>query len=120
MITTTQVYWLTRLDGIGALGIIMTVLGLLVTTFATLVYACCFNALEVDVRRVIRNVLRVSASALTIGIAIDVFVPDTKEMAAILVVPRIANSESLTGVADGIKTLAVEWLEELRPGEGGK
>lgn len=120
MITTTQMYWLTRLDAIEALGLIMTVLGLLVTVITTMIYACCFNALEVDVRRVMRNILRVSAPALAIGIAIDVFVPNTKDMAAILVVPRIANSESLTGIADGIKTLATEWLEELRPGNDGK
>lgn len=118
--TTAQMYWLTRLDALEVLSIIMIVLGLFVTVVTTAIYLCGFNDIERNVKRVLRNILRVSIPALVIGIAIDVFVPNTKEMAAILVVPRIANSESLSDIADGVKTLAVEWLEELRPGKDGK
>lgn len=120
MVTTAQMYWLTRLDAIETLSIVMATLGLVVTVIATILYACCFSEMEEGERRVVKNILRVSATALAIGIAIGVFVPNTKDMAAIMVVPRIANSESLTGMADGIKTLATEWLEELRPGKDGK
>lgn len=115
MVTTTQMYWFTRLDSLKAIGAVMAALGMLVTGIT-----CGFGTTEENVRRVLRNILRVSATALAIGIAVCVFVPNTKEMAAILVVPRIANSESLTGISDGIKTLATEWLEELRPGKDGK
>ena len=120
MITTTQMYWLTRLNALEALGIIAIVLGLVVTVITTMIYACYFNAMEEHERRVVKNILRVSIPALALGIAVDVFVPNTKEMAAILVVPRLANSESVSDIADGVKTLAFEWLEELRPGKDGK
>lgn len=120
MITTTQMYWLTRLDALETLGIVMIVLGLIVTVIATMIYACGFNAMTENEKRVGRNILRVSVPSLVIGIVIAVFVPNTKEMAAIWVVPKLANSESVSEIADGIKTLAVEWLEELRPGKDGK
>lgn len=121
MITTTQMYWLTRLDAIEAMGIVMTVLGMLVTGITTLIYACCvINTMEENIKHVLRNILRVSIPTLVLGIAVGVFVPNTKEMAAIWVVPKLANSESLSDIADGVKTLAVEWLEELRPGKDGK
>lgn len=120
MVTTTQMYWITRLDAIEAMGIAMTLLGLFVTVVTTAFYLCFFNEIAENVRRMLRNILRVSVPVLAIGIAIGIFVPNTKEMAAILVVPRIANSESVSDIADGAKTLAVEWLEELRPGKDGK
>lgn len=120
MVTTTQMYWLTKLDALEGFSVVMTMLGLLVTAVATMLYAAfSWNTMEYE-RRMMRNILRVSVPVLAIGIAVDVFVPSTKEMAAILVVPRIVNSESLTGMANGIKTLATEWLEELRPGKDGE
>lgn len=120
MITTTQMYWLTRLDAIGALSTVMIVLGVGVTVSATVIYASTLVTLSENERRVLRNILRVFISTLVLGIAVNVFVPNTKEMAAIWVVPKLANSESLSDIADGVKTLATEWLEELRPGKDGK
>ena len=49
------------------------------------------------------------------SIAICVFVPTTREMAAIYVVPKIANSETVKDLGEGIVTLAREWIQELRP-----
>lgn len=43
------------------------------------------------------------------------FVPTTKEMAAIVVIPRVANSESVQGLGEGIVDLAKVWMQELRP-----
>ena len=43
------------------------------------------------------------------------FLPDTKTVAAMYVVPKIANNESLDEVASSMKTLALEWMDELRP-----
>ena len=58
---------------------------------------------------------------LVIGTATTLFglmVPNSREMAAIYVVPKIANSESLAEIGQSVKTLFVEWAEELRPSKG--
>ena len=43
------------------------------------------------------------------------FIPTTKEACAIYLIPKIANNESVQEIGIDIKTLAREWLEELRP-----
>ena len=43
------------------------------------------------------------------------FVPSTRQMAAIMVVPKLANSEKIQTVGNHLYELAVEWMEELRP-----
>ena len=43
------------------------------------------------------------------------FVPSTKQMAAIIVVPKIANSEKVQTVGNKLYDLAVEWMDELKP-----
>lgn len=120
MITTTQMYWLTRLDTLEAVGILLSVLGSLAALPLIIIYDVCFEELTEYARRTIRTILRVVVPAVLLGFAITIFVPNTKEMAAIWVVPKLANSESVSEIADGIKTLAVEWLEELRPGKERK
>jgi hypothetical protein len=43
------------------------------------------------------------------------FVPTTKEMAAIKVIPAIVNSQDAQEIGQDFKVLAKEWLDELRP-----
>lgn len=42
-------------------------------------------------------------------------VPTTKEMAAIIVIPKVANSESVQGLGEGVVELAKAWMQELKP-----
>jgi hypothetical protein len=44
-----------------------------------------------------------------------VFIPSTKQMAAIMIVPKIANSEKVQTIGNKVYDLAVEWMEELKP-----
>lgn len=57
----------------------------------------------------------VSLVALALGAAGYVCFPSLKEAAAIKVVPAICNSQTVDEISAGMKTLALEWLEELRP-----
>ena len=43
------------------------------------------------------------------------FTPSTKQMAAIVVVPKIVNSEKVQDVGEKLYGLAVEWMDELHP-----
>jgi hypothetical protein len=53
-------------------------------------------------------------------LVVNCLLPTTREMAAILVVPRIANSEKVQTVGNHLYDLAVEWMEELRPAKDSK
>lgn len=50
-----------------------------------------------------------------LGAAGYVRFPSLREAAAIKVVPAICNSQTVDEISAGMKTLALEWLEELRP-----
>ena len=114
MITPSLIYWITRLDGITtATGLI-----LFFGSFATVTAYVCglvasFN--EEDIAVPLFKFARRALPVVVVAGLLNIFVPTKKDMAAIIVVPKIANSETVAELGDGIKTLAVEWLNELRP-----
>lgn len=114
-ITPALIYWITRLDPLNMAGLAMAILGFLacLPLFAQI----CDPYLGFS-EGAIAKLKQAQKWLLTIGVVgllLVTFVPTKKEMAAIIVIPRIANSETVAELGDGIKTLAVEWLEELRP-----
>lgn len=106
MITMTQMYWIVTLDSIIAMSVVLTIL----FAFGTLA-AFGFAASTED-----HWWLPITASLMTlVSIASWTFTPSTKQMAAILVVPKIVNSEKLQTAGNRLYDLAVEWMDELRP-----
>ena len=120
MITTVQMYWLTRLDTLEVIGVLLAALGSFASLLLAIIYNLLFDEFTERAQHAVKTALRIVVPAVLLGFAIVIFVPNTKEMAAIWVVPKLANSESVSEIAGGVKTLAVEWLEELRPGKDGK
>ena len=125
MITQSQMYWLTRLDGIhecmipfdfiaifSAIGFVLSMIG----------YIFARDNKENELAQNLKKSRRVCSWMFLVSFLISVittiFVPTTKEMAAILVVPRIVNSEKIQTAGNKIYDLAVEWMEELRPKKG--
>lgn len=106
MITTTQMYWLVTLDAIVHASFVLAAISVLASV-AAIGIAC--------------NVGRFFwLPALTIGmfflsVAAATFVPTTRQAAAIVIVPKIANNEKVQMVGNHLYELAVEWMEELRP-----
>ena len=108
-------YWLTRCDSI------CTASGILAVAFAILF---AFTIIPIIIGEDTRACFVVCPLAFVIGMisaATCVFVPSTKEMAAIYVIPKIASSQTVKDLGEGVVTLAREWIEELRPAkqEGG-
>lgn len=120
MITPSLIYWITRLDAVrsaaGAL-CVHSVLAVAGGLFA--LFVCVADDVPDPFCTIWRNVARVAAVTLAVSGLVLVLTPTKREMAAIIVVPRIANSETVAEIGDGVKTLAVEWLEELRPNKKG-
>lgn len=106
MITTTQMYWLVTMDGIVyACAVIAAILALAAFLLIPM-------ALDDDIPKWTPPVFALAALAFAL---VAVFVPTTRQMAAILVVPKIANSEKVQTVGNKLYDLAVEWMDELRP-----
>lgn len=102
-LTHSDVYWLTRLDGIVTSGVILTFLGglALLITFAAILFeekghkACA-----------------IAAFVMVFGWCLALFVPSAKEAAAIYVIPAIANNESVRAIPDTAARLTDEWLKQ--------
>ncbi len=112
MITPTQMYWITRLDNIYnilAVGALITlVIG--VTFLLVFFVSDCGKDLKGfkvwGIRTLVLGVLLLVAHA---------FVPTTKQMAAIIVVPKIMNNEKVQTVGNKVYDLAIEWIDTLEP-----
>lgn len=108
-ITPEMMYWLTRCDSI------CTASGILAVAFAILF---AFTIIPIIIGDESRACFVICPLAFVIGMifaAMCVFVPSTKEMAAIYVIPKIASSQTVKDLGEGVVTLAREWIEELRP-----
>lgn len=123
MITPTTIYWIGQCDCLRGVCFPMIVLGLLFGLVGIFITGCCIND-----RTVPRIVARISAAITLIflvllpiiGVAGCMFIPTSKTMAAMYIIPSIANNEKIQDAGDRLYTLAVEWMEELRPKAEGK
>lgn len=119
MITSSQIYWITRLDSIGCffaiIGTIITIVSAICLIVALVNKAESYT--DDDDKTVKKwfliGIKTAFISSLFWGVA--VFVPSTKEMAAILILPKIVNNEKVQKIPDQMLTLANEWMQELRP-----
>ena len=108
-ITTMQMYWLVMLDNlIGCLVAIVILCGLYFILGVPALGALGKEEMFLSIAKKISVVM--AASILVIA-----FTPSTKQMAAILIVPRLVNSEKVQTIGNKVYDLAVEWMEELKP-----
>ncbi|MEG6506723.1 hypothetical protein [Nitratidesulfovibrio sp. 1201_IL3209] len=105
MLTPSDMYWLTRLDGIVGIGVFLGILG----------FAVCAGCLGIGLCEGIQRAVRagfIAGTVAVLGALLAVFVPTTKEAVAIYVIPAIANNESVRAIPDTAARLADEWLKQ--------
>lgn len=104
MLTSWEIYWITRLESIGISMLIISVVSLFIfiVTF--------FKYLKHDIDSLY---YKFSISVFVISIFIASMIPSTKEMAAIYVLPKIVNNEKIQGIPDKILDLSNKWLDDL-------
>lgn len=106
MITTTQMYWVVTLNSIVIGSFILTVV-----FFGMMLFSIGMRKDDI-----IGTWAPVTSAVLALlCLAVNVFTPTTKQMAAILIIPRIANSEKVQQTGNKLYELAVEWMDELKP-----
>lgn len=128
MITQTQMYWLVKLDDMR--GVITGIMWLPISV-AIIIGILAISALLASIddpmekkKEILEGVWKCGvwcASLIVVAVVIHIagaFVPSTKQMAAIIVVPKIANSEKVQTVGNQLYDLAVEWMNELKPKKG--
>ena len=128
MITPTQMYWLVKLDDMRhVLSCVMWLPIVLAVVIGVMAFATFMMTIDGDRetrKEAVSDIARLAilcVSMLLIVVALQVavaFVPSTKQMAAIIVVPKIANSEKVQTVGNQLYDLAVEWMNELKPKKG--
>ena len=111
MITETTLYWITRLDNINAFLVFFTLLSIIVA--AVFLVNWIHPESTGDERRLGRfGFLLVIPFFFVLSLGL-VFLPTTKEMCAIKVIPALANNEKIRGIGDKALTFANEWMDGL-------
>ena len=110
-ITPSTIYWISVLDSILGVAVLIAIL----SGIAAIILMPMAATEDEDEPSLIKKWLAIAASAFVVSIVTCIFTPSAKTSAAMYVVPAIANSEKLQGVTDGIYDLALEWLKELKP-----
>lgn len=112
-ISQSTVYWITRCDGFFHAGVVFAILFLIATSLLTM-----YIMLE-ESNLFAKCIWVVCVIGVISSVSTALLVPTTKEIAAIIVIPRLANSLTVKELGDDVVTLAKEWLEELRPNKKG-
>jgi hypothetical protein len=102
------IYWFTRLDVLYILGVVTLILS--ISSIVSLFFLA--GADEIDFNKAYTYIKRYSLLSLILGIFIVIFVPTTKEAAAIYLIPKIANNEEVSKIPDNALKLLNKRLEE--------
>jgi len=102
MITATQIYWLTRIENIGA---IFTVMGFILCVFSFLYFSDDEHTKSF-----------VSLAFCFLFFVTSAFIPDTKEIAAMYIIPQMANNKEIgklpTNTAKLLNKKFEEWISD--------
>lgn len=112
--TTTLMYWLVILDNFSCLfgTLIALAIGWIIMNTVRCINASIEN--EPPPLHAWSHIFR-GLGFIGVVAAIATFVPSTKQMAAIIVVPKIVNNEAVQAAGNELYTLALDWMKELRP-----
>lgn len=124
--TGWTIYWITRLDGLQNLSNGMVIIGSGVALFllAGLVSimggGCGHDDSEkVDFSKWFKRLLMPSLLCIITGIIGSVFLPTTKEAAAIYLLPKIVNNQQVQELPDNalkfLNAKLEEWIDENKP-----
>lgn len=114
-----QMYLLTRMDAISDAGNAISILSSICLILFFIFGGICVAEKDME-KTTYHGWLKVIMAIFLCSLPITLLCPTSKQMAAILVVPKIVNNAKVQEVPDKLMTLATEWLEELRPNKETK
>ena len=113
--TPMQLYWILKLDSFRGISLALTIV--FGVTFIVMLIGTLVNWAEdeFDMSKKYKKCLTI-ATPLFILFSIPLtFLPTTKEMCAIMVIPPIINNEQIQEMPQKILDLGNQWLDELKP-----
>jgi hypothetical protein len=110
MITSWDIYWITRLDAINTTFCVTWAIILIVALFSPLIYITLDDMS--GNKKVFWKGVKISVVVFLVAIMMQVFTPSTKEFAAIYLIPKIANNEQVQRVPDNFVKLLNSKMEE--------
>lgn len=115
-ITPATMYWFTRLDRITDTFTLITVLGAFILLFLSLVYYATGNTNEVYEHNTVKGILKWLIPVWLFSLIGVLFIPNSKQMAMIYVVPQITESQVIKQDIPELYDLGVnamkEWLKK--------
>lgn len=112
-ITPATMYWFTRLDRITATFDIITLLGVFALLFLSIVYyATGSNADEMYEHKVVKSILKWLIPVWLFCLILAMFIPNSKQMAMIYVVPQITESQVVKQDIPELYDLGVNALKD--------
>ena len=120
-ITESMVYWITRLDYVVEvvrfIGILFTALSTVGVVFAgSIVWNAHYKKDKNFGGSVKLFVVMCLILFLCLSLAISsIFIPTTKEMCAIKVIPAVANNDEIQELPNKVVELANDWIDKLSP-----
>lgn len=139
--TESTMYWLTRLDHaysfLTCFGCLLGIIGLLAVTVSIVTWVVrnanahynTENHVDLD-WKIANDVLKIARSIAILAVllcliveSVKVFIPTTREMAAIKVVPALAspeNCQKLKTISSDILDVAADWLKDIKGKKNGQ
>lgn len=110
MITSWDIYWVTRLDAVcGFIEVVLILVGILFLVSPLIFMA--FDDGSLDIKYFWRG-LKICVVTVLFFLFAGIFIPSTKEVAAIYLIPKIANNEQVQKIPDNAAKLLNAKLEE--------
>jgi hypothetical protein len=113
-----QLYFLIKLDALtgffGAMGTCLIVF-IIISLIAWGIMSDCNKDSGAKAKKFVSTHIKWAIPLGFIFIVLATFLPNTKEMAVIYVVPKILNNAEVQKLPNQLLTLSEEWLEKLRP-----
>lgn len=108
MITTWEIYWITRLDIINVISGILFIIPAGIFLFSPLLCEAIFDGDWGEFWKFVRKIIAIPIIALILFI----FLPNTKDAVAIYIIPKIANNEQIQKLPGNAATFLNKKFEE--------
>jgi len=121
MITPTLIYWISTLDSF--IKLVAVFFSIMIAVMLWLIVGIMCNSDCGNEKKARAFYCRWFKVLLPLTVAFSVilvFVPSSRTVAAMYVVPAIANSEKVQDVGNRLYDLAVEWMKQLGPKKNGE
>lgn len=114
-ISPIEVYFILQLDSIrNTTGSLLFIIGLLTAISAVVFFLSfddCFGS-DGTVRALTKKLCTISLSLFSVLLLVQAFIPSTKQMAAVLILPQVVNNEKVQQLPEDILNLVQSFIKE--------